>query len=303
MNTIKIFYNGFKLNGEKELIKAHFSFNSNGSVSFYGCNYKDLPRGFGFNVTNDSDHMTDYFGDDHAVVNSDHPLYKYIVYSCKKSVYLDAKRELKKYDSRRYHYNSKEALEAKVAEFEALEVLGQPTAEECEAACEYERKQIEAAKAERERKEAAEREQYEFEAMVEEAETEITIKEETEKFPYVEGEVKVVIGFSERRGIQNNSVWSLKAADNIFRILDAREHEKKRGYDKTDFEIIYNDENGEESHYEGRYDIGDGENGLIDHIMSFAEYERTHKFGQTIQNPPEETELTKTCKYIASLIA
>lgn len=50
--------------------------------------------------------------------------------------------------------------------------------------------------------------------------------------------------------------------------------DQERGYDKTSFSIAYTDADGEPSTYEGRYDLGDNDGGLIAHIRSFGAFLR-----------------------------
>ena len=77
-----------------------------------------------------------------------------------------------------------------------------------------------------------------------------------------------------------------------------------RGYDKTDFIITGTDpETGEPFTYEGRYDLGDGDGGLVQHIRSFGEWNRTHgPFGQPIENPEESNGTIRFADYLAGII-
>ena len=61
---------------------------------------------------------------------------------------------------------------------------------------------------------------------------------------------------------------SLMAADLIFKKLDKKLEDG--GYHKTKFMIIEN--NDEENAYTGRYDLGEEEDGLFNHLVKFAEY-------------------------------
>jgi hypothetical protein len=62
---------------------------------------------------------------------------------------------------------------------------------------------------------------------------------------------------------------SVKAAELIFTELDKKP--VGGGYYKTKFNIILDGD--EENGYIGRYDLGDEEGGLINHILNFANYE------------------------------
>lgn len=60
-------------------------------------------------------------------------------------------------------------------------------------------------------------------------------------------------------------------------VLDEKQHREREGddnvgwYHKTDFDITVTI-GGEDFHYDGRFDIGDGEGDLIAHIKNFYEY-------------------------------
>ena len=87
-NTIKIVWNGIKVNGG-ELQKAHFSKGNytekSGipmeSITIYGKNYRDFSSEIrlAFEVTNSTDMMTDYFENDRIVVRPDHPYYAQVL--------------------------------------------------------------------------------------------------------------------------------------------------------------------------------------------------------------------------------
>lgn len=303
MKSIKVFYNGFKVNGEKELIKASFSIEKDSSgheyAYIYARDYDNLPRGF-FEVVNETDSMTDYFDTDHAKIDSGHPLFKYIKYNALKSDYMYYKRLLKNWKENYYHHFTKEEYEHKVSEFEALEDVGHPTEEDIRAIDEmWERRRI--AKEEAERKEEEAREANAF---IEELETEVAVHGISDMYPIVNGEPTVKIEWSERNGIEDGSVWSLKAANRIFEILDTRQHENEHGgYEKTKFLIEYF-HNGEKRTYEGRYDIGDGEGELLNHIYNFGEWYRTHdQFGHELQQPLETNEVLEIWKILKTMVA
>ena len=131
----------------------------------------------------------------------------------------------------------------------------------------------------------------------------------TAMHPIKEGQPTVKIGNSEMWGLPGfrdaDIEVSVKAADKIFGTLDAWQHEIRETsdfygwYKKTDFSILYKDENGEESTYQGRYDIGDGEGGLLNHIRNFGEWHRTHEeFGAEKKNPDETNEILEFVKML-----
>lgn len=285
MQTIKIYYNGFRIGDSKELVKAYIGLCENGeTISMYARDYGKLPSGYGFNIVNETDCMTDYFESDHARVGKDHPLFKFLRYAALKDEATFAKRMLKKGSKDQYGY------EEKVAAFEAEKDPGQPKEEDLKALQDWMDEMAAKAKAEKEAKEAQEREAREASIFIEKLETEMTIYKWEDEFPMDESKAFVEIPFSERPGIVSGSKWSLKAAQHIFEDLDRREHAKHAGYDKTDFVIHWKDDAGEENTYRGRYDIGDGENGLLQHIFNFAEWYRVHdEFGHPLENPPQTT--------------
>ena len=127
--------------------------------------------------------------------------------------------------------------------------------------------------------------------------------------PISEGKPFVVIPFSEMFGLpgfrgDKPLTLSVKAADLILGTLDMWQHEIRETsdyfvwYNKTDCTIHYT-ENGEESTYQGRYDIGDGEGGLLNHIRSFGEWHRTHEeFGAEKAIPDETNEILEFVKML-----
>lgn len=118
-----------------------------------------------------------------------------------------------------------------------------------------------------------------------------------------------IIGSSEMRGLPGCSGDSLKvsvkAADKILGTLDIWQHSIREtsefyGWDhKTNFEIRYINEKGEEASYSGRYDIGDGEGGLLNHIRNFGEWHRTHEeFGKVKETPDETNDILEFVKML-----
>ena len=131
----------------------------------------------------------------------------------------------------------------------------------------------------------------------------------TAMHPIKEGQPTVKIGNSEMWGLPGfrdaDIEVSVKAADKIFGTLDAWQHEIREKsdffgwYHKTDFTICYKDENGEEGTYQGRYDIGDGEGGLLNHIRNFGEWHRTHEeFGKEKAIPDETNDILEFVKML-----
>lgn len=273
--SIRFYYNGIKVNGG-DLIKCHFSADENGATIYASGYGADLPRAL-FDVRNDTDFMTDYFDKDSATLPADHPLFRFAFYMAKKEEYKQHARilERQKKNPRLYSYLTKEQRTAKMREFEQLTDPGQPTnadllkIEDLNAAREQARKEAE---------EAAERERVAtFERKKESGAQ--TIREGLEHFPLDEqnGGDFVMIEWSEHPAFyeydeRGGLKLSIMAADWILGKLDAEQHEKRetedgRGwYDKTSFRIY----KGGECVYSGRYDLGDNDGGLIEHISANA---------------------------------
>lgn len=196
------------------------------------------------------------------------------------------------------------------ATLEAMTDPGQPTAEDL---AEIDRQQQEAENARR----AAEHEEElrEREKMLNaRCNGRRLIEAEQDAHPIKEGEPVVCINWSEHPAFyawdEDALILSLEAAENILHRLDAeqnatRETEQGHGwYYKTKFTITGKDESGEEFSYTGRYDLGDNDGGLIEHIRAFAEYYRTHdNFGHDILHPEESTEQTRFAEYLAGFLA
>ena len=95
--------------------------------------------------------------------------------------------------------------------------------------------------------------------------------------------LKFSIGFSEHPAFYDRELndrytdLSFALGNKLLGILDEKQHRERGGdknigwYHKTDFEISATI-GGEDFHYEGRFDIGDGEGDLISHIKNFYEY-------------------------------
>lgn len=93
------------------------------------------------------------------------------------------------------------------------------------------------------------------------------------------GEPMVKIDFSESNHLIRDQVLPLSTANKLMQKLDAEQgptEEHTGAYDKTDFTIFYT-RNQNVQQYRGRYDIGDGDGGLIDHIRRHAEYALTQE--------------------------
>ncbi len=96
--------------------------------------------------------------------------------------------------------------------------------------------------------------------------------------------ITLSIGFSEHPAFYDRELndrftdLSFALGNKLLGVLDEKQHRERENdenhvgwYHKTDFEI-HAVISGEEFNYEGRFDIGDGEGDLIDHIRNFYEY-------------------------------
>ncbi len=88
------------------------------------------------------------------------------------------------------------------------------------------------------------------------------------------GEPYVTIEWSENPAFNTGDVFSFYQADNLFTKLDKEYSDI--GYDKVKFHIDFTYK-GQIEDYDGRYDIGDKDNGLINHIDSFGRYSKTEE--------------------------
>ena len=84
------------------------------------------------------------------------------------------------------------------------------------------------------------------------------------------GEPIVTVGFSEHPELSEGMKFPISQADRLLAELDKKQR-SDREYHKTDFTVEYSI-NGEKNTYEGRYDIGDGDGSLTEHIKSYAQY-------------------------------
>ena len=317
---IRIYYNGIKIDGGK-LEPCGYSLDNNDnhekSVSIYAKRYgARLPRDL-LPVTNDTDIMTDYFDTDGAYITPGHPLYKYFRYCAEKARARHDKTNIaywkKEIDggrlarwADRYREDIAEA-QKRISAFEAMEDPGQPTAEDLEAIARQRQEAEDLKRAEADAEDARRREVVNAQRVNGKA----LILSESLKHPIVNGAPVVSIDWSEHPAFCNEEglKLSLSAAENILATLDA-EQNQTRGTDdgagwyyKTGFTIT-GIMDGEEFKYEGRYDLGDNDGGLIQHIRTHAEFYRTHNaWGHPIDNPPETTDQLRLVDYLATFTA
>lgn len=166
-----------------------------------------------------------------------------------------------------------------------------PTEEEQAAQREAERK----AREEKEQQDRAAAAEY-FTALTEEARAIV----ESDSEPKA-GAPYVIIEWSESPAINrlnieaedgNGRKLSIKAADELFKLLDSRQNSDREkfdylgGYYKTSFTIHFTNDAGEPDTYEGRQDFGDGDGGIIEHIKAFAASYRSY----TEKKPDDPTD-------------
>lgn len=84
------------------------------------------------------------------------------------------------------------------------------------------------------------------------------------------GEPIVTVRFSEHPELSEGMKFPISQADRLLAELDKKQR-SDREYHKTDFTVEYSI-NGEKNTFEGRYDIGDGDGSLTEHIKSYAQY-------------------------------
>lgn len=271
-NSIKFFWNGIKVNGDK-LIRCFYLLDNNDnphSVIISARDYDNLP-GDVFSVRNDSDIYTDYFDSDSATIDAGHPLYIPALVAALKSNLRMVDSNIKyaqKQIARGSSYWQKKLDEEtdKAARYRSmLQSLPdkQPTAEDLEAVAAMRSEEETARKTAEHERELQEREKE----LREQAEARRIVRETAERYPLDDAAaVRVIIQWSESGAfVGENLSFSVPAAEIILRTLDER-RAGGIGYDKTSFVVEY-----PEGRYEGRYDLGDGDGGLIEHIRQFGE--------------------------------
>lgn len=297
--SIKFFYNGIKLNGENKLLKCFYSIDNSTAesgpcVTIYARDYSDLPRDL-FPVENDTDIYTDYFDSDRATLTPAHPLYKYARAAAIKADLRDSVPYLEKLErtlnsGKLAPWQNADALKidadsrrAKVEQYRAeLEQLPKthPTAADL---AEIDAMKTAAENARRAREQAEQLEARE-KTLRQRAEGRAYIEGIAQQHPVTDGAPYVEIPFSENPAFyafndQNSKTGeplrlSVAAAEIVLKHFDEQAAAEDRGYDKTDFVIHYIDDDGEPSTYNGRYDLGDNDGGMIAHIRSFGEFLR-----------------------------
>lgn len=320
--AIKFFWNGIKLNGSKQLIRCFYSLDNRQDgrecVTIYARDYSGHLPGDMFPVENGTDLYTDYFETDRADLFPKHPLYPYVRAAAVSAKIREVKWSItqeKKHVERVGSRMTKDGLTYctnRIAQLtEQLETLeskrstlptGQPTAADVEAvhtmnlAAETGRLADEKEQEQKERKAVL--------AMRNAGR--VYIEEVAAANPIREGAPVVTIQWSEHPAFYSWDEGELKlsvaAAEIVLRHFDEEQAEKnaaegRGGYDKTKFVIEYTADDGERHTYEGRYDLGDNDGGLIAHIRAFGDF--LHTRGHFGNNHPTEEDKQQAAGIIA----
>lgn len=295
-NSIRFYWNGLRLNGDKSLVKCFYSLDNKWDhdqcVTIYARDGFSLPRDL-FEVKNDTDLYTDYFDTDSATLTPEHPLYKYARYAAAKAELRYLPKQIAYEENSRYKSSvSIESKKARLAKLEDIKDPGQPTSEDLEKI----------AKARMEAENARKAAEHEAQLKAREERIRKTnegrayIEKVSAEHPIREGEPVVTINWSENPAFysweDNELKLSVAAAEIILKHYDEEVHaDEGRGYDKTSFTIEFVNEDGEQDTYEGRYDLGDNDGGLVEHIRSFGRYyvEKGHFGNGNISDEDRET--------------
>jgi len=120
--TIKFFYNGLKINGEKKLVKAHYSVIQNwvsgereikDQLVIYASEYSGFPAEIHemFEVENNTDYNQDYFEKDRIRVHPGHDLFTAVLAAFEKQQARRIKRA-EKWGNKAYAEQCQREIEA-----------------------------------------------------------------------------------------------------------------------------------------------------------------------------------------------
>lgn len=293
VRDVRFYWNGLKVNGGP-LVRLFYSLDNDSSksgpcVSLSCRDYSGHLPGELLAVENQTDLYTDYHDTDRATVTPDHPLYPYIRAAALKAAtrdepkYLDKLRAILetperypgRHDGTRKEIAEREArLAARLAELETLP-KGHATPADLAAVARLNYAVETARRAEDEARQQAERERV----LNRRAEGRRYIERIAAEHPHAPGAPLVRICWSECPAFyswdEGALTLSVAAADIILTHYDketaaAGEH----GYYKTKFVVEYTGPDGEPATYEGRYDLGGNDGGLVQHIRAFGEHLR-----------------------------
>lgn len=305
VKSLKIYWNGIKINGRKELIKCdiHFERNgeNNGTVIVYAENGDCLPVQIFHEVENESNYYTDLFDEDHCRIYSNHPLYKYFCYAAMKSDARSEKRFISYAEKRieklqnctsptalklmKSYQKDIESHETIIEEFEKLNNPGQPSEDEVKRCVDSYNEAQRIAKEEAMKAEFEEYHNQLVKFQAEKNETHSIISNANEAHPLKVGESYVSFLWSECPGFYDlcdegsgkKLDVSLKAADEIIKKLNS--FYQNNGSQKTGFRIVLKDG----FIYTGRFYFGEEKGGLQEHIEDWIETLKSYagKFGST----------------------
>lgn len=303
MPEIRFYWNGFKVYPaapDCKLTKAYYVMHNDETIEIFsedvckgvpqrlfpaleGISY--FPTQYAY-VPETPERLADWTSEIEGVlVYPDHPLYRHVAWAYYKSAVRNKKQYIRANQSKLEDprwlsaVDLRERIEKAREELEELEYRalatgsnGRPNEYELEAvdalARLFIRKFNDDQKAERKAREDAVREQTENGTKF--------ILFVSDLAPIKDGEPVVTIRWSEHPAFyhwgDDELKLSVPAADLIFKYFDKPGGSAGCGYDKTSFIINYTDpESGEPSEYTGRYDIGDCDGGLIEHIRPYSE--------------------------------
>lgn len=288
--SIRFYWNGVKVDGGS-LIRCFYSLDNNRdhspSVSISCSDYSaKLPADL-FTVRNDTDLMTDYFDTDRATLTPEHPLYKFARYAAEcaeirhlqnstKRLAENIEKNPRFYARDDYYKNDLRQQQERLEHLKKHKNPGQPTAADLEAVAALNSAAESARIAAKHAQQLAEREKM----LAARNAGRVFIEQTAQQHPIQDGGPTVEICWSEHPAFSSwedgELVLSVAAAEIILKHYDEQRAAENAesgcgGYDKTKFLIHYTDESGEAGTYEGRYDLGDNDGGLIAHIRSFAE--------------------------------
>lgn len=293
IHDVRFFWNGLKVNGGR-LVRLFYSLDNHNDrsgpcVSLSCRDYSGHLPGELFLVENHTDLYTDYHDTDRATVTPDHPLYPYIRAAALKAAtrdepkYLDHLRAVLEtpdrypghHDGTRKEIAERETrLAARLAELETLP-KGHATPADLAAVARFNYAAETARLAEEEARQQAENERV----LNQRAEGRRYIERIAAEHPHTPGAPLVRICWSECPAFYS---WeegalslSVAAADIILTHYDQETvADGEHGYYKTKFVIEYTGPDDEPATYEGRYDLGDDDGGLVQHIRAFGEHLR-----------------------------
>lgn len=328
MDGGKLIKCGYSLNNSRE--------RDGDVVTIYADGYgAQLPRDL-LPVVNDTDSYTDYFDTDRATIGPEHVLYKYFRYAAIKAelrhlarMIENSKKRMEdsRPDLRNYYAGELKRAQERQAAYSAEKDPGQPTAADL---AEIDKRRTEEENKRREEEHRAELEERE-KVLRQRTEGRRYIEQVQQQFPIKAGEPVVEIPFSENPAFyswtesrdkvrmelihnpdgstetktiieepRRRLLLSVRAADIVLDHFDKVKALEHGGYDKTDFIIAWTEPGETEpSRYEGRYDLGDRDGGMIAHIRSLAEWYLTHdNFGHVKPEPETENAQTRLADWL-----